>query len=165
LSRRKRRSISLRFLVTCTIMAPAINAIRLGRHHRDHVQREHQLTCFVAFVSAILDHWHARERAQIAKHFTAFGRIVGIARRECEGYCGPSIRGNHMNLGGRSIYGVQIYVPNYIGGVDISQFKRSISRSGAILQRNAVKPSNNRVCHSDFRSAAESKFWQHSKSS
>jgi hypothetical protein len=32
----------------------------------------------------------------------AFQRIMGITRREGEGYCGSSIRGKHMNLGGPS---------------------------------------------------------------
>ena len=82
-----------------------MNAIGFGRDHWDHFQREHQLTGFVAFVSAIHDHRHTREGAQIAKEFAAFGRIMGITRRECEGYCGPSIRGNHMNLGGPSAAG------------------------------------------------------------
>lgn len=32
----------------------------------------------------------------------AFRRIMGIIQREGEGYCGSSIRGKHMNLGGPS---------------------------------------------------------------
>ena len=32
----------------------------------------------------------------------AFRRIMGITRREGEGYCGSSIRGKHMNLCGPS---------------------------------------------------------------
>ncbi len=89
-------------LVEGSVIAPGVNAIAFGRDHRDHIQREHKLPGFIAFISAIHDHRHPRKRPEIAKQFAAFGRIMRIARREGEGYCGPSIRGNHMNLCGPS---------------------------------------------------------------
>ena len=69
------------FLVECPVIAPRINAIGLGRDHWNHVQFEHQLTGFVAFISAIHDHRHTGKGAQIAKQFAAFRRIMGITRR------------------------------------------------------------------------------------
>jgi hypothetical protein len=90
------------FLVERPVIAPGLNAIGFGWDYGNHVQREHDLTGFVAFVSAIHDHRHTGEGAQIAKQFSTFGRIMGITWRERERYCGPSIRGNHMNLGSPS---------------------------------------------------------------
>jgi hypothetical protein len=48
-----------------SVITPGINAIGFGRDHRNHIQREHELTCFIAFISSIHDHGHARERPQI----------------------------------------------------------------------------------------------------
>ena len=90
------------FLVERPVVAPGLNAIGFGRDYGNHVQLEHELTSFVAFVSAIHDHRHAGKRAQITKQFATFRRIMGITWRKCERYCGPSIRGNHMNLGSPS---------------------------------------------------------------
>ena len=90
------------FLIERAVIAPGLNAIGFVRDYGNHVQLEHELTSFVAFVSAIHDHRHAGKRAQITKQFATFRRIMGITRRECKRYCGPSIRGNHMNLGSPS---------------------------------------------------------------
>jgi len=48
-------------LVEGSVIAPGINAIGFGRDYRNHIQREHKLTGFVAFISTIHDHGHARE--------------------------------------------------------------------------------------------------------
>jgi hypothetical protein len=63
-------------LVDGSVIAPGINAIGFGRDHRNHIQREHKLTSFIAFISAIHDHRHSRERPEIAKQFASFGRIM-----------------------------------------------------------------------------------------
>jgi hypothetical protein len=63
-------------LVEGSVIAPGINTIAFGRDHRDHIQSEHELTGFIAFISAIHDHGHAGERPQIPKQFASFGRIV-----------------------------------------------------------------------------------------
>ena len=91
------------FPVESSVIAPGINAIGFVRDHRNHFQREDKLTGFIAFVSTINDHGHFGERPQISKQFAAFGRIMRITRREREGYSGPTIRGNYMNLCGPSV--------------------------------------------------------------
>ena len=70
------------FLVERPVIAPGINAIGFGRDHGNHVQREYELTGFVALVSAIHDHRHTGEGAQVAEQFPALRRIMGIAWRE-----------------------------------------------------------------------------------
>jgi hypothetical protein len=68
------------FLIERPVIAPGLNAIGFGRDYGNHVQLEHELTCFVAFVSSIHDHRHTGEGAQIPKQF-AFGRVMGITQR------------------------------------------------------------------------------------
>jgi hypothetical protein len=63
-------------LIEGSVIAPGVNTIGFGRDHRNHIQREYKLTSFVAFISTVHDHGHARERPQIAKQFASFGRIM-----------------------------------------------------------------------------------------
>ena len=46
-------------LVKGSVVVPGLDTIGLGRNHRKHAQVEHQLSCLIAFVSAIHQHGKA----------------------------------------------------------------------------------------------------------
>src|SRR5258708_37440924 len=87
-------------LVEGSVVVPGLDTIGLGRNHRNHAQVEHELSGLIAFIGSIHQHGqafgHSRE---FPKQLPSLGCIMGIARRQSEGYGRSSIRGNHMNLG------------------------------------------------------------------
>ena len=87
-------------LVKRTIVLPRLYAVGLGRNDGDHAKAEHQLSGFVTFIGPIHQHWQApRHGAKFSQQGASFGRIMGVAGGQGEGYGRSSIRGNQMNLG------------------------------------------------------------------
>jgi hypothetical protein len=80
-------------LIESAIIAPGIDAIGLGRHDRDHAEREHQLPGLVAFVGAIHQQrqtfWHW---PQFAQQLTSFRRVMRVTGRCMQRSCGRSLR-------------------------------------------------------------------------
>ena len=107
LSRRNRRSISLRRLVHLAVVLPGCDPIRLRRHDRDETQVQCQLPGLFALVGTIHQQMNRPTGlAQPVQERATLGRIVRLAGREREGDGGSSIRGNQMNLGCPSAAGL-----------------------------------------------------------
>ena len=106
LSRRNRRSISLRRWFISRSYSQDVNSGRLRWYDRDEPQVQCQLPGLLAFVGAVHQQVNRpTELAQTLQEGTALGRIVRLAWREREGDGGSSIRGNQMNLGSPSATG------------------------------------------------------------
>ena len=87
------------FLVQGAVVLPGVDAVGLGRNHRDHAETEHQLPGFIAFISPIHQHGQAfRHRPELCQQSASFRRVVGVAGREGEGYRRSCIRGNQRTL-------------------------------------------------------------------
>ena len=107
LSRRYRRSISLRRLVHLAVVLPRRDPIRLRGHDRDETQVQCQLPGLFALVGSVHQQMNRPTGlAQTLQERAALGRIVCLAWREREGDGGSSIRGNQMNLGCPSTAGL-----------------------------------------------------------
>jgi hypothetical protein len=83
-----------------TVILPRFNPVGFGRHNGDEAQVQRKLPGFLAFICPVHQQAHGPVGfAHCAEQPAAFGRIVGLARRQCKRYGRASIRGNHMNLG------------------------------------------------------------------
>src|SRR5260221_9929999 len=83
LSRRNRRSISLRRLVHLAVVLPGRDSIRLRWHDRDETQVQCQLPGLLAFVGTVHQQMNRPSGlAQTVQEPAALGRIVRLAWRE-----------------------------------------------------------------------------------
>src|SRR6516225_10002922 len=98
--RRNRRSTWFRFFIKFAIVIPGFAPVRFGRHHRNHIQFQHQLPSFVALVGPVHHqrHFH-RQRTEFQQQLPPHRSIVRFSRRQAENYCRSSVRGNQMNFG------------------------------------------------------------------
>ena len=103
LSRRNRRSISLRLRYMALSYCQGSKPVRSGRNHGDKTKVQSQLQGLVVLVAAVHNQvQRPRQGPDAAQQFTAFDGVGGLPRREGKGYSRSSICGNHMNLGGPS---------------------------------------------------------------
>jgi hypothetical protein len=98
--RRKQALDLVSLLVEFAIIIPGFAPIRFGGNDRNHVQLQHQLPGFIAFVGPVHHQRNFdRHRSQFQQQLSAHRSIVRLSRRQAENYCRSSIRGNQMNFG------------------------------------------------------------------
>ena len=79
---------------------PWIEPVALRRRHRRYAECKHQLTRFIALVSAIREQrQQARYRSKRPEQVAALGCFMRFTGREGKRYRRSSIRSNPMNLG------------------------------------------------------------------
>jgi hypothetical protein len=94
------------FAVHGFVVLPRFETVAFGWDHGDEGKIQRQLPGFIVFLGTVHDQMQwSWQGPMLPQKFPSLNCVGCLTWREREGYGRPSIRGNHMNLGGPSAAG------------------------------------------------------------